>query len=142
MASGCKHHTHGHICTEDKYKQAVILDSISEVMATAVTTATTTATDDDGDDSDYDDDDWDGFCEPEPAPTKCLFSEEIFPTAAECLSHAVQAHGVDLADIAGTLRLDIYGRVKLVNYVRGRVAAAARPLPPVLVGIQASTVRY
>lgn len=81
--------------------------------------------DDEVDDGNYSDDDWDGFCEPEPAPTQCLFSEKIFPTAAECLSHAAQAHGVDLADIAGSLRLDIYSRVKLVNFVRGRVAAAA-----------------
>ena len=65
-----------------------------------------------------DDEGWDDFNEPEVAPTQCLFTTQIFESAALCLAHAKSAHGLDLAAIAVELRLDIYGRVQLVNYVR------------------------
>jgi len=32
----------------------------------------------------------------EPAPTKCLFTDHIFDSVAECLSAATASHGLDL----------------------------------------------
>ena len=71
-----------------------------------------------------DDEDWDTWEEPEPAPTRCLFTSQIFDSAALCLAHAATAYGLDLAAIAARHRLDIYGRVQLVNYVRSCAAEA------------------
>ena len=47
-----------------------------------------------------DDDDWEGWAEPEVAPTRDLFSERVFESAAECLSHAKTHHNLDLAAVA------------------------------------------
>ena len=74
--------------------------------------------------SDDDDAEWESFNEPEVAPTVDLFSDRVFESAAAALAHAKAAHGLDLASIAFGLKLDIYGRVRLVNYVRSRAAAA------------------
>ena len=82
---------------------------------------------DDDDDMEGDDGDWEGWAEPEIAPTRDLFSDRIFESAGECLDHAVKEYGLDLVAIATRLRLDIYGRVRLVNYVR---ACAAKATPP------------
>ena len=72
---------------------------------------------------DDDDGDWEAWGgEAEIAPTKDLFSDRIFESAAECLAHQKATHNIDLAKIAADLRLDIYGRVKLINYVRSRSA--------------------
>ncbi len=80
------------------------------------------------DDVDDDDDNWEGWAEPEVAPTKDLFSTKIFDSAAECLTHAHDEYGLDLAAVAAMHRLDIYGRVKLVNYVRALHAEGKSPL--------------
>ena len=79
------------------------------------------------DDDDDDDDNWEGWAEPEVAPTTDLFSARIFDSAAECLAHALSEHSLDLAAVVAELRLDIYGRVKLVNYVRRGIAAGTSP---------------
>ena len=79
------------------------------------------------DDDDDDDDNWEGWAEPEDAPTTDLFSARIFDSAAECLAYALSEHSLDLAAVVAELRLDIYGRVKLVNYVRKGIAAGTSP---------------
>ena len=78
-------------------------------------------------DDEGDDEQWESWAEPEVAPTRDLFSLKMFATAADCLAYANSEHGLDLATIAASLRLDIYGRVKLVNYVRARAAAENEP---------------
>ena len=78
------------------------------------------------DDDDDDDAAWESWGEPEVAPTVDLFSERVFESAAECLAHA-KSQGLDLTGLVSTLGLDIYGRVKLVNYVRTRAKSGAAP---------------
>ena len=84
------------------------------------------------------DDDWEGYAEPEPEPTRDLFSERVFDSAAECLEHAAKEHGLDLSAIASCLKLDIYGRVKLVNYVRKNLIDQLYPEAVVAVVKQAA----
>ena len=47
-----------------------------------------------------DDEDWEGWAEPEEAPTTDLFSNRVFESAAECLAHARKEHSLNLALIA------------------------------------------
>ena len=82
---------------------------------------------DDDDDDDDDDDEWDDGeeddeFEPEAAPTRGLFSAQEFASPAECLADAASAHGLDVQQVIGRLRLDLYGRMKLVNYLRTSVS--------------------
>ena len=54
-----------------------------------------------GEQIDSDDDgEWEDWAEPEEAPTRCLFTERIFSSAAECLSHAVQEYQLDLVQVS------------------------------------------
>ncbi|KAK9479406.1 S-adenosyl-L-methionine-dependent methyltransferase [Lipomyces japonicus] len=53
----------------------------------------------------------------------CLFCPRLFSSAAQVFAHAAQDHGFDFACIARDLRLDFFGRIKLVNYVRAEVAS-------------------
>ena len=79
---------------------------------------------DDDDDDEWDDgavEDWD---EPESAPTRCIFTDQTFESPAECLAHAASAHLLDLPLVIKRLKLDIYGRVQLVNYLRHSVTSA------------------
>ena len=78
--------------------------------------------DDDDDDADSDDqwedggvEDWD---EPENAPTRCLFTDQEFASPAECLAHAASSHALDLHLLIGRLKLDLYDKMKLVNFLR------------------------
>ena len=83
-----------------------------------------------------DDEEWDHFNEPEVAQTQCLFTTRIFESSALCLAHAKSAHGLDLAAIAVELRLDIYGRVQLVNYVRTLAGAASASPSDIVKAVQ------
>ena len=78
--------------------------------------------DDDDDDADSDDqwedggvEDWD---EPENAPTRCLFTDQEFASPAECLAHAASSHALDLHLLIARLKLDLYDKMKLVNFLR------------------------
>ena len=84
---------------------------------------------DDLDGDDDDDGDWEAWGDVEPAPTRCLFSDRVFDSAAECLDHAASDYGLDVPAIISALRLDLYGYVRLVNYIRHAVGAG-RPAPP------------
>ena len=77
--------------------------------------------DDDDDDDEWDDGEEDDEFEPEAAPTRGLFSAQEFASPAECLADAASDHGLDVQQIIGRLRLDLYGRMKLVNYLRTSV---------------------
>ena len=76
---------------------------------------------DDDDDDEWDDGEVEDWDEPESAPTKCLFTDQEFPSAAECLAHAVSSYQLDLLSIIRRLRLDMYDRMRLVNYLRSSV---------------------
>jgi hypothetical protein len=52
------------------------------------------------DDDDDDEGDWEDWAEPEVAPTRCIFTERVFESAAECLAHANEIYGLDLASVA------------------------------------------
>jgi len=69
--------------------------------------------------------DFEDWGDDEPAPTKCLFTDTIYDSVAECLAAANTTHGLDLMKIARSLRLDMVGCVQLVNYVRFHVAKQA-----------------
>ena len=78
--------------------------------------------DDDDDNADSDDqwedggvEDWD---EPEDAPTRCIFTDQEFASPAECLAHAASSHALDLNLLIGRLKLDLYDKMKLVNFLR------------------------
>lgn len=49
--------------------------------------------------------------------TKALFGETIYPTAQEALA-ADAAKGFDLAAVSSKLGLDLYGRMRLINWIR------------------------
>lgn len=51
-------------------------------------------------------------------PAAALRTGRIFPSATDCIAHAAAEYSLDLPKVVGTLRLDLYGRVKLINYVR------------------------
>ncbi|KAL1498887.1 hypothetical protein AB1Y20_013411 [Prymnesium parvum] len=74
-----------------------------------------------------DDGEWEEWAEEEDMPTVCLFSSRVFASAAECLSHAASEYALDLPRVVRDHRLDLYGRVKLVNFVRASVIAGASP---------------
>ncbi|KAJ7393950.1 Protein arginine N-methyltransferase 3 [Desmophyllum pertusum] len=48
----------------------------------------------------------------------CLFCEECFRNAENVWNHCVSAHGVDLLKIKRMHRLDFYGCIKLINFIR------------------------
>lgn len=56
------------------------------------------------DDGDWDDGEMEDWNEDEAAPTRCLFSDQIFPSAAECLAHAAAAYQLDVRATASAKR--------------------------------------
>ncbi|RPA80404.1 S-adenosyl-L-methionine-dependent methyltransferase [Ascobolus immersus RN42] len=56
-------------------------------------------------------------------PTSCLFCPESFPSPTETFVHLKEKHQFDLKQIRKDLKLDFYGTIKLINYIRREVAA-------------------
>ena len=50
---------------------------------------------------DDDDGDWEDWAELEEFPTRCLFTERMFSSAAECLTHMASDYQLDLLSVAG-----------------------------------------
>jgi type I protein arginine methyltransferase len=48
----------------------------------------------------------------------CLLCSETFPSATETLAHAAAAHKCDVFAMRDALHLDLYGCIKLINYIR------------------------
>ena len=48
---------------------------------------------------DDDEAEWESWGEPEVAPTRCLFTERMFDSAADCLAHANEAYNLDLQSL-------------------------------------------
>jgi hypothetical protein len=59
----------------------------------------------------------------------CLFCDESFDAADVLLAHSIDKHGIDVIEMMNhKLKLDIYGRVKLINYIRKQVWAVQREM--------------
>ncbi|KAM7434048.1 Protein arginine N-methyltransferase 3 [Porites harrisoni] len=64
-------------------------------------------------------DDWEEMGDEEQEnSTICLFCEECFRNADNIWSHCVTRHGVDILKITRMHRLDFYGCIKLINFIR------------------------
>ena len=50
--------------------------------------------------------------------TKSLFDETIFPSPEETLKYDEDKYGFALRDVGARLGLDVYGRMRLVNWIR------------------------
>ena len=50
---------------------------------------------------DDDDGDWEDWAELEEVPTRCLFTERMFSSVAECLTHMASDYQLDLLSVAG-----------------------------------------
>lgn len=60
----------------------------------------------------------------EPRPTKSLFDQTVLETPEEAVAYDAKTHGWNIKDGAKKLGLDVYGRMKLVNWIRREVGAA------------------
>ena len=104
--------------------------------------ATAPPTHDDDDDSADSDDQWeDGevedWDEPENAPTRCLFTDREFTSPSECLAHAASSHGLDLHLLIRRLKLDLYDKMKLVNFLRKSLRAPGADVAAVVAAVVA-----
>ncbi len=61
--------------------------------------------------------------------TKGLFSssDASFPSASACIQDAKDKHGFDLMALASKLRLDCFGAIRMVNFLRSKEGRAADP---------------
>ena len=50
----------------------------------------------------------------------CLFCKETFQIADKCLGHLVEAHKFDIIAFCKSNKIDFYGFIKLVNYIRAK----------------------
>jgi protein arginine N-methyltransferase 3 len=66
--------------------------------------------------------DWDESLQPA-IPTKSLFDATTHSTAEQALEHDRKVWGWDLLEQVERLRLDDYGRFRLINFVRRKVSA-------------------
>lgn len=69
-----------------------------------------------------DDDEWAQMAGTELSAVTDLFSTETFKTVNDLWNHCKEKHGFDFHALQSTLKLDFYGRVRMVNFVRSRVA--------------------
>ncbi|KAF2170254.1 hypothetical protein M409DRAFT_19857 [Zasmidium cellare ATCC 36951] len=54
---------------------------------------------------------------------QCLFCATTFPSAKAMLDHCTESHDFDFLDVQRQHKLDFYGAIKLVNYIRSEVKA-------------------
>jgi hypothetical protein len=67
------------------------------------------------------DDPWDDWTEQVDDATVCLFCPETLPSPVATCAHMVAVHNFDLPGTAVQLKLSVYDRIKLVNYIRHQV---------------------
>lgn len=71
--------------------------------------------------SDDSDDDVDGLDDDllrDDEQVKDLFSDQVFATVAEMLEHMKQEYAFDLRELISSLGADMYGSIKVINYLR------------------------
>lgn len=56
--------------------------------------------------------------------TKSLFSDTLLPTPAAALEHDAQQYGFDIKAECLKKGLDLYGRMRLINWIRREVSLA------------------
>lgn len=56
-------------------------------------------------------------------PAKCLFCPEVLATTPAIKAHFSAAHGFDFRAVSARLGLDFYQQMRIVNFVRERIAA-------------------
>jgi len=68
-------------------------------------------------------DNWDEWEEAEDkdSQSKCLFCNELLINANESFNHIKLIHHFDFSEIAYSLKLDFYGSIKLINFIRKSV---------------------
>lgn len=80
-----------------------------------------------GEDSDYDDqevcdEDYNDWEDEQDMPTACLFHPDVIMLSPEqALAMDKETEGFDLCDLMKTLHLDLYGGIKVINYIRTSV---------------------
>jgi protein arginine N-methyltransferase 3 len=55
--------------------------------------------------------------------TQSLFDNNVLPTPEAALEHDRSVHGFDLSRFVEDKGLDVYGRMRLINYIRKEVSA-------------------
>jgi protein arginine N-methyltransferase 3 len=55
--------------------------------------------------------------------TKSLFSDRIFPNPEAALEYDTKEHGFDIKAESQNKGLDLYGRMRLINWIRREVSA-------------------
>ncbi|XP_054893047.1 protein arginine N-methyltransferase 3 isoform X1 [Poeciliopsis prolifica] len=73
--------------------------------------------DDDDDDVDGDEEQWQ-WMEEERQTVTCLFCEKILDSVSATLQHCAAEHQLNLVDIIRKHRLDDYGYIKMINFIR------------------------
>ncbi|KXZ55523.1 hypothetical protein GPECTOR_2g1072 [Gonium pectorale] len=73
-------------------------------------------------------DEWQGDDTDEDA-TKSLFGQERLPNPEAAMEHDASKYGFDIRQFAIQERLDEYGIIRVINYIRSEVAAGRDPLP-------------
>ncbi|KAJ3184333.1 Protein arginine N-methyltransferase 3 [Gaertneriomyces sp. JEL0708] len=74
---------------------------------------------------DADDTRWDDWEEEHAVEAQCPFCQEMISPPSACFEHTKTAHAFDFHAIKRALKLDFYGSMKLVNYVRTRAEESA-----------------
>lgn len=58
--------------------------------------------------------------------TRSLFDDTLLPTPEEALANDAKIHSFNLREVGDRLGLDLYGRMKLVNWIRETVSLLRR----------------
>lgn len=70
-------------------------------------------------------DDWETDEDESESSYLCLFCEARFPSSDDLFAHCRAEHSFDFHAIRRDLKLDFYGCLKLINYVRAQVRKSA-----------------
>ena len=57
--------------------------------------------------------------------TKSLFTDRIFPSPNDALAYDTKEHGFNVKEESQKKGLDLYGRMRLINWIRREVSARA-----------------
>lgn len=80
---------------------------------------------DEEDDNEMDEENWDDFEEDESNHNNnsviCLLCSSKFPSSSLVIEH-MRSHGFDLLGLIFEMKLDFFARIKLINYIRRKVA--------------------
>lgn len=61
--------------------------------------------------------------------TRSLFSDTLLPSPEACFAHDAEKHGFDIRKFRDHLKMDDYDTIRLINFIRRKVASGADPLP-------------